>query len=339
METLASTKRKANAVPSVVVEKQHPKRHRVSLAEPLSLSNFKEQLQCPTKPKVKKPSPTNNTLPFPQVDETYVFGIYQYLHAMEIQEKRRPIVDYMEKVQKEVTPFMRAILVDWLVEVAEEYQLHSDTVHLAVSYIDRFLSVNSMNKSRFQLLGISSLFIASKYEEVDVPYLDQFCSITDDTSDKAEVVKMEADIFKTLKFEMGNPTVKTFLRRFASVASENQKTPNLQFEYLGSYLGELSLLEYDCLRFLPSIVAASVIFLARFIITPEVHPWSCSLRECSGYKPAELKECVLILHDLYLSKRAAYFQAVRDKYKQLKFQYVANLPSPKCVPTDYFEDQ
>lgn len=58
------------------------------------------------------------------------------------------MVDYIEKVQKIVTPTMRAILVDWLVEVAVEYKLLSDTLHLSVSYIDRFLSVNPVTKSR-----------------------------------------------------------------------------------------------------------------------------------------------------------------------------------------------
>lgn len=65
-----------------------------------------------------------------------------------MQNKRRPMVDYIEKVQKIVTPTMRAILVDWLVEVAVEYKLLSDTLHLSVSYIDRFLSVNPVTKSR-----------------------------------------------------------------------------------------------------------------------------------------------------------------------------------------------
>ncbi|KAG4391950.1 hypothetical protein AAZX31_04G042400 [Glycine max] len=183
------------------------------------------------------------------------------------------------------------------------------------------------------------MLIAAKYEETDPPSVDEFCSITDNTYDKAEVVKMEADILKSLKFEMGNPTVSTFLRRYANVASDVQKTPNSQIEHLGSYIGELSLLDYDCLRFLPSIVAASVIFLAKFIIWPEVHPWTSSLCECSGYKPAELKECVLILHDLYLSRKAASFKAVREKYKHQKFKCVANLPTPPYVPSCYFEDQ
>jgi len=128
------------------------------------------------------------------------------------------------------------------------------------------------------------------------------------------------------------------------------QTPNLKIEFLSFYLAELSLLDYGCIRFLPSIIAASALFLARFIISPKVHPWvsiylmdsascfslkeekySCfekfklhhllqtsSLHEWSGYKPFELKDCVLTLHDLYFSRKAASFRSVRDKYKQCK---------------------
>ncbi|KAI5419013.1 Mcm2-7 hexameric complex component [Lathyrus oleraceus] len=84
---------------------------------------------------------------------------------------------------------------------------------------------------------------------------------------------MEAEILKSLNFEMGNPHVNTFLNEFIGFATENQKTSKLQMEFLCNYLAELSLLDYECIRFLPSTVAASVIFLARFIIRPGVHPW------------------------------------------------------------------
>ncbi|KAL2346452.1 hypothetical protein Fmac_000452 [Flemingia macrophylla] len=342
METRAAAKRKANLATTVTVEK-HPKRHRVVLAEVSNLPNSivppnlnllrKEKLQCRRKnPNVKKPAPTGNNFASTQIDEPYVSDIHEYLRAME--RKRRPALDYIEKVQKGVTITMRAILVDWLVEVAEEYKLLPDTLHLSVSYIDRFLSFNPVTRSTLQLLGVSSMLIASKYEEIDPPCVDQFCSITDNSYDKTEVVKMEAHILKSLNFEMGNPTVNTFLRRFAYVASENKKV-----EFLCDYLAELSLLDYDCLRFLPSVVAASVVFLARFIILPEVHPWTSSLCECLGYKPVELKECVFILHDLFLSRKATFFKAVREKYKQQKFNCVADLPSPPYVPSCYFEDQ
>ncbi|KAG5230834.1 cyclin A3.1 family protein [Salix suchowensis] len=274
----------------------------------------------------------------PQMCAPYVSDIYEYLHKMEVDPKRRPLPDYLEKVQKDVSPNMRGILVDWLVEVAEEYKIVSDTLYLTVSYIDRFLSFNVLNRQRLQLLGVSAMLIASKYEEINPPNVEDFCYITDNTYTKEEVVKMEADILKNLKFEVGNPTIKTLLRRFTRAAQEDYKTSNLQLEYLGSYLAELSLLDYNCVKYLPSLVAASVIFLTRFLIRPNTHPWSSTLQQYTGYKATDLKECVFIIHDLYLSRRGGGLQAVREKYKQHKFKCVANMPSPPEIPALYFDE-
>ncbi|KAI7726631.1 hypothetical protein M8C21_014185 [Ambrosia artemisiifolia] len=274
----------------------------------------------------------------PQMCEAYVNDIHEYLSSMEMEVKRRPVADYIEKVQKDVTVNMRSVLIDWLVEVAEEYKLLPDTLYLTVSYIDRYLSVNVLNRQRLQLLGVSSMLIASKYEEITPPHTEDFCYITDNTYTKQEVVKMEADVLKTLKFEMGNPTVKTFVRRFTRLAQEDYDTPNLQLEFLSYYLAELSLLEYSCIKFLPSLVAASVTFLSRFMLKPESHPWNLPLEELSGYKPSDLKECVEILHDLQSSRRAGNLVAIREKYNQHKFKCVSGLSSPSVIPTSYFED-
>ncbi|MBA0867974.1 hypothetical protein Goshw_006779 [Gossypium schwendimanii] len=275
----------------------------------------------------------------PQMCGYYASDIYGYLHQMEVDPKRRPLPDYIEKVQKDVSMSMRGVLVDWLVEVAEEHKLVSDTLYMTVSYIDRFLSLNPLNRQRLQLLGLSSMLIASrKYEEITPPNVEKFCYITDNTYSKDEVVKMEADILKSLKFELGNPTVKTFLRRFTRVAQEDYKASSLQLEFLGCYLAELSLLDYGCVKFLPSMVAASVIFLTGFIIRPKCHPWSSALQRNLGYKASDLKECVLILHDLYLSRRGDSLHAVREKYKQHKFKYVATIPASPEIPASYFKD-
>ena len=128
------------------------------------------------------------------------------------------------------------------------------------------------------------------------------------------------------------------------------QTSDLQFEFLSSYLAELSLLDYNCVKFLPSLVAASVVFLARFMSNPKTHPWvmllsstlyaeysmwrkllnymmfclqNSALHQLTRYKPSDLKECVLNIHDLYLSKRGGSLQAVREKYKQHKVISVA----------------
>ncbi|OAY22996.1 putative cyclin-A3-1 [Manihot esculenta] len=354
--TRAATKRAAAMAP---LKDQPVLKKRVVLGELPNLSNvvvsvnkgsggLTQKQKIKPKPKAKKAiivkkdeaskGDIDGTSDDPQMCGPYASDIYEYLHKLEVDPKRRPLPDYIEKVQKDVSPNMRGILVDWLVEVAEEYNLVSDTIYLTITYIDRYLSLNVINRQKLQLLGVSSMLIASKYEEISPPNVEDFCYITDNTYTKEEVVKMEADILKSLKFELGSPTVKTFLRRFTRVAQEDYKGLNLQLEFLGYYLAELSLLDYNCVKFLPSLVAASVIFLVRFITKQKMHPWSLTLQQYSGYKPSDLKECVLIIHDLYLSRRGGGLQAVREKYKQHKFKCVANMPSPPEVPASFFED-
>ncbi|XP_021625526.1 putative cyclin-A3-1 isoform X2 [Manihot esculenta] len=204
---------------------------------------------------------------------SYSSSIYEYLHSLEMEDKRRCLSNYMTEVQTDISVKMREVLVDWLVEVAEEYKLVSDTLYLTVSYIDRFLSWQVLSRNNLQLLGVSCMLIASKYEEINPPHVEDFCYITDNTYTKEEVVNMEKHVLEFLNYEMSTPTTKNFLRILTKAAQQNCKSPDLQFEFLSCYLGELSLLDYRCLRFLPSRVAASAVFLSRFTIQPKMHPW------------------------------------------------------------------
>ncbi|XP_074307137.1 G2/mitotic-specific cyclin C13-1-like [Silene latifolia] len=274
----------------------------------------------------------------PQMCAPYVASIYDYLRNMEKEEKRRPVADYMQKVQKDVSANMRGILVDWLVELAEEFKVVSDTLYLTISHIDRYLSTKPINRQKLQLLGVSAMLIASKYEEIDPKPVEKFCDMTENTYTKQEVVDMEADVLRCLNYEMGNPTVKTFLRKFTRAAQGNSKIPNLQLEFLGYYLAELSLLDYGCVKFLPSTVAASVVFLAKLTVQPKKHPWCSSLQSYTGYKPSDLKECVLRIQDLQLDRRGASLVAVRNKYKQHKFKCVSLMSSPPEIPASYFDE-
>lgn len=83
---------------------------------------------------------------------------------------------------------MRAILVDWLVEVTEEYNLVSETLFLTVNYLDRFLSSNvTIDPSKLQLVGVSCMLIASKLEEIYPPEISDFVYITNATYTADEV--------------------------------------------------------------------------------------------------------------------------------------------------------
>ncbi|MQL85583.1 hypothetical protein Taro_018103, partial [Colocasia esculenta] len=97
-------------------------------------------------------------------------------------------------------------------EVSEEYKLVPDTLYLTVYIIDRFLSVNYIERQRLQLLGITSMLIASKYEEICAPRVEEFCFITDNTYNKGDVLTMESQVLNCLNFQLSVPTIKTFLR-------------------------------------------------------------------------------------------------------------------------------
>ncbi|CDP18418.1 unnamed protein product [Coffea canephora] len=265
----------------------------------------------------------------PLMCSLYAPDIYRIMTAMEL--GRRPSVDYMEKLQRDITQGMRGILIDWLVEVSEEYRLVPDTLYLTVNLIDRFLSGNYIEKQKLQLLGVTCMLIASKYEEICAPRVEEFCFITDNTYGKDEVVKMESRVLNFLGFQLSLPTTKKFLRRFIQAAQASYEVPSVELEFLANYLAELTLLEYSFVKFLPSLTAASALFLARWTLDQSDHPWNPTLEHYTSYKVQELKTTVLALQDLQLNKSGCPLNAIREKYRQTKFKSVATLSSLKPV--------
>ncbi|KAH9314292.1 hypothetical protein KI387_022919, partial [Taxus chinensis] len=251
----------------------------------------------------------------PQMCTSYVQDIYDHLRIAEL--KKRPGPNFMETLQKDITPNMRGILIDWLVEVSEEYKLVPDTLYLTVGYIDRFLSVYPVSRHKLQLLGVSCMLIASKYEEICPPHIEEFCYITDNTYTREEMVSMERKILTFLHFEMTMPTIKTFLRRFVRASHIVNKAPSLEIEFLSNYLAELTLLDCSFLRYLPSLIAASALYLSLLTLDFKTCPWNSTLEHYTGYKPLQLQECVTDIYELVL-KRSSSLTAIREKYRQLK---------------------
>lgn len=74
---------------------------------------------------------------------------------------------------------IRAVLVDWIINVHMKFKLMPETLFITVNLIDRFLSKYSIEKSQVQLVGVTSLLIATKYEEIYPPTLKDFIYITE----------------------------------------------------------------------------------------------------------------------------------------------------------------
>lgn len=262
----------------------------------------------------------------PRMCSIYALEIYEVLRVIELDQRHS--ADFMETVQRDINQIMRGILIGWLVEVSEEYKLASDTLYLAVYLIDQFLSQNYIEKQRLQLLGVTCMLIASKYEEMCAPRVEDFCIITDNSYTREEVLKMEIQVLNFIDFRLSVPTTKKFLRRFIQAAQASYKVHTIELEFLASYLAELTLIEYCFLKFLPSLIAASAVFLAKWTLDQSDHPWNPTLEHYTKYKASELKATVLRLQDLQLNSKDSSLNAIRDKYRQEKFKHVATLTSP-----------
>uniref|UniRef100_A0A8D2JD65 Cyclin B1 n=1 Tax=Varanus komodoensis TaxID=61221 RepID=A0A8D2JD65_VARKO len=207
----------------------------------------------------------------PNLCSEYVKDIYNYLKVLEDQQSVR--ANYL--AGQEVTGGMRAILIDWLVQVQMKFKLLQETMYMTVAIIDRFLQNNKVTKKMLQLVGVTAMFIASKYEEMFPPEIGDFAFVTDHTYTKLQIRQMEMKILRSLDFSLGRPLPLHFLRRASKIGEAD-----IQQHTLAKYLMELSIVDYDMVHYPPSQIAAAAFCLSTKILdegewTPTLQHYMC----------------------------------------------------------------
>ncbi|KAK1322349.1 Cyclin-B2-2 [Acorus calamus] len=185
----------------------------------------------------------------------YVEDIYKFYREAEADSCVCP--NYMS-IQHDINEKMRAILIDWLIEVHYKFELMEETLFLTVNLIDRFLARQPVVRKKLQLVGVTAMLLACKYEEVSVPVVDDLILISDRAYTRQEVLGMEKLMVNTLQFNMSLPTPYVFMRRFLKAAQSDRK-----MELLSSFIIELCLVEYEMLKFRPSFLATAAIYTAQ----------------------------------------------------------------------------
>lgn len=206
------------------------------------------------------------------------------------QEKYTPTV-YMH-TQIDINCKMRAILIDWIVEVHLKFKLADPTLYLTCHIIDRFCMQENVHRSKLQLVGVTALLIACKYEEIYPTEVRDCVYITDHAYTREEVLEMEQMILRRLKFEISVPTPWTFLVRFLKVAKATDRQHHRAQYYL-----ERCLQEHDGLSYRPSMLAATAVFLARIPDTGLDEAWVSTLLTQSHGASRTRCAAVLCFHD------------------------------------------
>ena len=248
----------------------------------------------------------------------YLNEIYTNLLIDEKELGLKPKLGYMN-VQRDINEQMRAILIDWLIEVHYRFRLRSETLFQTVWIIDTYLSFNQITRAKLQLLGIASLLISCKSQEIYYPPLKEFIDITDGAYVKNELLEMENYVLKVLNFNIVSPTSNDFYNIIAKAFNFDKK----QF-YLGKYFLESALIDYQMIRYSSSVLAVSCAYIVmkffgisnyKTLYSNDVVKENCPQKII---KEAAREICYLVKN---LSQST--LKAVKDKYSLSQFLNVA----------------
>jgi len=259
----------------------------------------------------------------PQLVTEYVNEIYSYLRSVETAQCVQ--ADYLSG-QTEILPKMRSVLIDWLVGVHLQFHLLQETLYTTVAILDRFLQTHlvTITRKKLQLVGVASMLIAAKYEEIYAPEVKDFVYITDRAYTEKEILKMEIKILIGLNFDLGRPLPLHFLRRASKAGGVDAATHTL-----AKYIVELSLGVYSLCSVPPSKVAAAGLALAMRLLEPGSSletVWGAALGHYTKYSIDSLGPTVQALAEALFLAPSAKLATVYTKYANKKFMKISRIP-------------
>eukprot|EP01123_Difflugia_compressa_P012416 TRINITY_DN529_c0_g1_i1.p1 TRINITY_DN529_c0_g1~~TRINITY_DN529_c0_g1_i1.p1 ORF type:complete len:466 (+),score=104.83 TRINITY_DN529_c0_g1_i1:1512-2909(+) len=249
----------------------------------------------------------------------YLTPIYTYL----LEKERHSLLPrhFLSRLQPDITDRMRSILVDWLVEVHRMFKLLPETLFLTVYIIDKYLSLERVERDKLQLIGVTAMLVASKYEEIYAPECNDFVYVSDGAYTKKQILEMEGRILNALSFRLTTPLALQFLRRYSKVASSDYNVHSLC-----KYIIEIALLDCDIHTYPPSIIAAASVYIARKM-TGESSLWNPTMEHYTSYSETEVVEASQFVNTtLKTIKGSTTLKAIEKKYSMVKFGQVTNIP-------------
>ncbi|XP_076895057.1 G2/mitotic-specific cyclin S13-7-like [Bidens hawaiensis] len=257
----------------------------------------------------------------------YVEDIYKFYKLVENENK---VHDYMNS-QPEINEKMRAILIDWLIEVHNKFELSHETLYLTIHIIDRFLAAEKVARRELQCVGMSAMLIASKYEEIWAPEVNDFVQISDRAYEHKHVLVMEKRILGRLEWNLTVPTPYVFLTRFIKASVTTPTETNVSMENMVYFYAELGMMHYEIIKFSPSMVAAGAVYAARAAMNKSP-VWHETLEMHTGFTEAQVMECAKMMAAFHLyAKTDEKRKVIYRKYSSVTRGVVAFREPAKCL--------
>lgn len=166
-------------------------------------------------------------------------------------------------MQPELQWFMRPYLIDFLVEVHQQFRLRPEVLYLAMNIVDRYVSKRVVYKKHYQLVGCAALWIAAKFEDGKdkVPLVRELADMCCKAYDESAFIQMEGHVLSTIGWCIGHPSAEAWLRIYTS-GSDHEEA---KVQSIARFLMEITLFHREFVGLQSSLVAHGALMLARFI--------------------------------------------------------------------------
>ena len=250
----------------------------------------------------------------------YLEEIYMNLLLEENQSTIKPKYGYMAN-QPEINEIMRAILIDWIIDVHLRFNLRQDTLFMTIWLIDTYLSFAFIQRDKLQLLGITCLLISGKSHEIYYPQHNKLLEMTDNAYIKEEMLTMENEILKKLNFFIVCPNPIDFYNILSKMFNFEKK----QY-YLGNYFIEAALVNYPILKYSSSVIASSCAYLVMKYYKIDGYQILYNNFIVNEKCPEDVikdaaKEIYFLVDNLSKSK----FKSVKKKFSLTQFENVSEI--------------
>ena len=246
----------------------------------------------------------------------YINEIYSNL--LQDEKKLKQLYGYISN-QPDINEQMRAILIDWLIEVHYKFHLKDETLYQTVFIIDSYLSAFPILRAKLQLLGVAALFISCKQQEIYYPQIYELIDITDGAYVKEELVDMENHILKILGFNIVSPTAIEFYHIISKAFNFDTK----QY-FLGKYFMESSLIDYQMIKYSASVIGVSCAYVVMKFCGINNYKCLYSKNVVKEEIPQKvIKEAAREICHLVKNLSNSTLKAVKDKYSLPQFLNVA----------------
>jgi cyclin B len=216
---------------------------------------------------------------------------------------------------------MRKTLVSWLMECCLFFRLQTETWYITINIIDRYCDARKVSLKDYQLLGVTALLIASKFEEITPPSVKDLVKISANAYTREDILKYECMVLQTLEFDFTVPTTHRFIERFCNLVQTNATN-----SHLAQYIGELSMLKLSMNKWQSSRKASASIYLARKMQKMD-GAWPHILQNCTNYTEKQVRDTAKeICKCINNANRKKHYDPIYKKYRTDKYNKVADIP-------------